>query len=333
MLVPKNHWYPVLDSREIRGKPRGVERLGQRIVFWRDDHGEVHAHPDRCPHLGASLSSGRVSGSHLVCPFHGFEFDAEGQCRHIPANGKDGKIPKKMSLIPYTLREAHDMIWLWWGEARDEYPPLPYFSILTDRWRHGTVRAEWPVHYSRAIENQLDVAHLPFVHRTTIGAGGRSRVEGPYVEASDEGIRVWVTNRRDGEQQNRSQEELAMAAQTQDPSLSFLFPCCWLLNISPKLKIFVAFVPIHEQRTRFYLRSYHKVFAPGFSQLYGWLLGLSNRLVLRQDQRVVMTQTPSNSLDGSEDCLIGADRAITAFRRIQTRLLRHGGEAAVNTRR
>ena len=324
MRVPRNQWYPVLESREVKRKPLGVERLGQRLVFWRDAEGRVHAHPDRCPHLGAALSSGRVVGQHLVCPFHGFEFASDGHCRHIPANGRQGKIPVSLRLPPYVLREAHDLIWLWWGTPSVEYPLLPYFSVLEGRWRQGTVTAEWPVHYTRAIENQLDVAHLPFVHRTTIGAGGRSRVEGPYVEANDQGIQVWVTNTRDTGQPARDQSALARAAKDCEPGLSFLFPACWLLNISSKLKIFVAFVPIHEHRTRFYLRSYHQVLVPGLAQLYEGPLGLSNRWILSQDQRVVTTQTPANSLDARDDGLIGADRAIAAFRRLQARLLKRG---------
>ncbi|RYE70943.1 MAG: hypothetical protein EOO81_07000, partial [Oxalobacteraceae bacterium] len=31
----------------------------------------AHAHDDRCPHLGAALSSGAVRNDVLVCPFHG----------------------------------------------------------------------------------------------------------------------------------------------------------------------------------------------------------------------------------------------------------------------
>ena len=29
MRVPEDQWYPVLESREVRRKPLGVERLGQ----------------------------------------------------------------------------------------------------------------------------------------------------------------------------------------------------------------------------------------------------------------------------------------------------------------
>ena len=37
-------------------------------------------------------------------------------------------------------------------------------------------------HYSRAIENQLDCAHIPFIHKNTIGRGNKTLVNGPLIE-------------------------------------------------------------------------------------------------------------------------------------------------------
>jgi phenylpropionate dioxygenase-like ring-hydroxylating dioxygenase large terminal subunit len=320
MRLIENQWYPVLKAQEVGRKPVAFERLGQKLVFWRTDDGMPHANHDRCPHLGASLSHGKVSQDWLVCPFHGFAFDANGQCRHIPANGRQGKIPKGMEVASFTLREAHGLIWLWLGKARETYPPLPYFSELESGWRYGTVTANWSVHYTRAIENQLDVAHLAFVHRTTIGAGGRSFVDGPYVEADASGIKVWVSNFRDEGQQHSSQEELAKAASHKEPGLHFLFPGVWLLNISPRMKNFIAFVPVNERETRYYVRVYHRIKNPLCAKVYEWFIGLSNRFILDQDRRVVVTQTPLDSSQANDDRLIGADRAIIQFRRLLAKL-------------
>ncbi len=317
----ENQWYPVLEFGELRRKPATFERLGRRLVFWRTADGTPHAHPDRCPHLGASLGRGKVCDDRLVCPFHGFAFDATGQCRHIPANGRQGKIPKGIELHTFPLREAHGLIWLWHGEKRETYPPLPYFPELEIGWRYGTVKVDWPVHYTRAIENQLDVAHLPFVHRTTIGAGGRSFVDGPYIETDASGIKVWVTNTIDRGRSQLSQEELSNLASQKEPSLNFLFPGVWMLNISPRMKNFIAFVPVNERETRYYLRVYHRVRNPVAAQLFEFFIGLSNRYILDQDRRVVVTQTPLDSSMAADDRFIGADRAIIQYRRIHQQLL------------
>jgi len=324
MRVLWNQWYPLIESREVARRPLGVERLGRRFAFWRTADGAVHANLDRCPHLGASLSGGRIENDHLVCPFHGFHFDSEGRCTKIPSVGRSGRVPHGLAVESFVVREAHGFVWLWWGSREAVAAELPYFAQLESGWRHHTVIVDWPVHYTRAIENQLDVAHLPFVHRSTIGAGGRSVVEGPYVEASEKGIRVWTTNRRDDGPPVRSVAELAAAAAGTNPSLDFLFPGVWLLDLGQRLKNFIAFVPINEGRTRYYLRTYHRYSSRLMARPFEWLMALSNRFILEQDRRVVITQTPPSSVDAHEDRLVGADRAINQFRKIHGRLMTSG---------
>lgn len=314
MQLPENLWYPVAESREIRQRPLGVERLGQRLVLWRSSNGTICAHLDRCPHLGAALSAGHVEGGTLVCPFHGFRFSPGGQCVHIPAIGRRGRIPKAMALTSLVAREAHGFVWLWHGEPRETYPDVPFFDLPGDRWRSATTVVEWPVHFSRSIENQLDVAHLAFVHRSTIGSDRRSLVEGPYVEGDENRIRVWVTNARDEGQAPRGLAELSGEAGSREPTLDFLFPGLWLLTISPRLKNLIAFVPVSEGRTRYYMRVYHRHRRSLIAWPFETVMNLSNRFILAQDRRVVLTQTPRDSAD-AEDRLIAADRAIAIFRR------------------
>jgi len=74
MKIPQDIWHPVLLSRELAKKPLKQLRFGLTFVFWRDAENKPHAFPDRCPHLGASLSQGVIRAGKLVCPFHGFEY-------------------------------------------------------------------------------------------------------------------------------------------------------------------------------------------------------------------------------------------------------------------
>ena len=321
MQLPRNHWYPVMDSREVAAKPVGVERLGMRLVFWRDSQQQIHALPDRCPHLGAALSKGSVCGNELACPFHGIRFDGTGRCTHVPALGAAADAPSALTMQACTVVERHGLIWLWWGTADPDQNGPSFFADLDAQWSHGTVATDWPVHYTRAIENQLDVAHLAFVHRTTIGRGGRSVVDGPHVEADEDGVRVWVFNRRDEEHPARDASQLAEASRGRAPSLHFRFPGTWLLNISPGFRNFIAFVPVNETCTRYYLRSYlryrNRVIAP----VIHWLISLSNRLILGQDRRVVVTQPAGSSLQARGEHLLRSDQAIIAFRRMLGRHL------------
>jgi phenylpropionate dioxygenase-like ring-hydroxylating dioxygenase large terminal subunit len=315
MRLALNHWYPVLEGAEVRRKPIGARRLGIDLVVWRDAERRVVVQEDRCPHLGASLRHGSLEHGCLVCPFHGLRFDSTGRCTHAPSLGADAEVPLALRVRTFATREQHGFVWLWWGDAAPDPSPVPFFDELLSGWTWRTTCVEWQANYSRAIENQLDVAHLAFVHRNTIGAGGRARVDGPHVEVDERSIRVWVTNRKDDSLPSRTAEELAAAARGREPALQFLFPGLWLLNIGPRFKNFIAFVPIDEGRTIYYLRSYlpnrFGIAGPIAHLFAGW----SNRFILAQDRRVVVTQTPQSSLDARDDHLLGADRAIIEYRK------------------
>lgn len=321
MKTPKNYWYPLLESKQLKSKPIRTERIGLFLVFWRTSDGAAHASLDRCPHLGAALSDGKITNDRIVCPYHGFEFDGKGQCRHIPAIGKQGKIPKGMAIEKFNLQERHGFIWLWWGDAQEISPLIPFFSQLNTDWKYVTTVSQWPVHYTRAIENQLDLAHLPFVHRTTIGAAGESFVEGPYLEVKQGSIMVWINYKRDDGQPERTMEQLAEAAKLLEPGLEFLFPGVWLLNLGKQIKNVIAFVPVNDSCTLYYVRVYYRNKIPLLSKLFAKVTSWLNLIILNQDRRVITQQTPQNSLMAEHDKLMAADRAIIAYRKMLTEAL------------
>ncbi|MHB1004954.1 MAG: Rieske 2Fe-2S domain-containing protein [Chloroflexota bacterium] len=327
-MIP-NQWYAILDSSEVkRGKPVGVVRMGERLVAWRDGRGQVQLLRDLCPHRGAALSLGKVHGDTVACPFHGFRFDAGGRCRLIPANGRSAKVPEAFRVAAYTAREAHGLIWIWWGEQQAELPPLPFFENLDERFAYSTFRDPWNVHYTRAIENQLDVVHLPFIHHNTIGRGGRQVVDGPRVEGDDRMLNVWVSNRKeDGTTALRASQ---LPASTRGPFLEFRFPNIWQLMIADAVRIFVAFAPVDEENTVLYVRYYQRsVQAPGLRWL-STLAGLLGSIVIvRQDKRVVLTQLPRKSDILMKEKLIPGDGPIVAYRAKRKQLIEAARAATV----
>jgi len=68
------------------GEPRLVEADGTRIVLVRVGD-TVHACDDSCTHHGGPLSEGKLAGTRLSCPWHGWMFDVRtGQCL-MPSRG------------------------------------------------------------------------------------------------------------------------------------------------------------------------------------------------------------------------------------------------------
>jgi phenylpropionate dioxygenase-like ring-hydroxylating dioxygenase large terminal subunit len=322
-MIP-NQWYALLESRQVKKRPVGVTRLGEKLVFWRDASGSVHSVRDRCIHRGVELSRGRVKEGHLQCPFHGFEYDASGRVALIPANGQQAPVPDRFKVLSYPTYEAHDLIWIWWGDRppADLAPPR-FFEDLQGPFRSATLTDHWNAHYSRVIENQLDVMHLPFVHYNTIGRGERTLVNGPGLEWVDEELfYVYVFNSLDDGSRPLGPGEVPVPPPDRDFRLEFIFPNLWQNHINEDVRIVVAFVPVDDENTLLLLRFYQKFLPlPLIGDLVARLALPFNRLVAHQDRRVVQTQRPrASALRGGEQ-LVQGDRPIVEYRRRRQELL------------
>ena len=124
--------------------------------LWRDEAGELHVQDAFCPHLGAHLGhGGTVEGCEIVCPFHGWRFDAEGANTDIPYSERTNK---KGTLRTYPVVErnglSHGLVpprrrrWRRSGRS-DELPEFngdPEWStvIRTDAHRRRAAGRRWP---------------------------------------------------------------------------------------------------------------------------------------------------------------------------------------------
>jgi phenylpropionate dioxygenase-like ring-hydroxylating dioxygenase large terminal subunit len=321
-MIP-NQWYVVMDSSQVKRQPVGVTRMGEKLVFWRDGAGQVSCLRDQCAHRGVQLSKGKIVAGHLQCPFHGFEYDPSGRVTRIPANGRLALIPERFHVHHYPTHEAHGFIWIWWGEEppQDLQPPR-FFADIDDSFSYGRVYDPWDAHYSRVIENQLDVAHLPFVHYNTIGRGNRTLVDGPVVQwVGEDMFYFYVYNRVDDGKPPRKPEEIAPDP-ARDFRLGFIFPNLWQNYISDNARVLAAFVPVDDEHTILYLRFYQRfVRMPLLRDLFNWLAMPGNRYIAHQDRRVVITQWPKPSALRMGEQLIQADRPIVEYRRRRQDLL------------
>jgi phenylpropionate dioxygenase-like ring-hydroxylating dioxygenase large terminal subunit len=326
-MIP-NQWYAVLESNEVRrGKPVCVTRLGEKLVFWRDSRGAAACFRDLCPHRGVALSGGQILHDHLQCPFHGLQFDTTGKCTVIPANGASAPVPKAFHAHAYPTHEAHGFIWVWWGEAREDLPPVRFFETLEDAaFSYATIRDHWPIHYSRAVENQLDPVHLPFVHTNTIGRGGRTVINGPLTRWSEDDLmEIWVDNRVDRGQ--RALRPSEMPEPTRHPQLQFRFPNIWHNWIGDDARVFAAFAPIDDENTMMYVRFYQRfVRVPGLREVVNWLSRPMNRRILNEDKRVVITHRPKRSDLRIGEQLFQGDGPIIDYRRRRSELIDRAGQ-------
>lgn len=308
-------WIATLSSSEVgRDRPLGVKRLNMNLVFWRDKSGKVNALLDDCPHRHAKLSLGKVVDGNIQCPYHGFEFDGSGRTVKIPALGKASEVPKYLRAFSIPTYETYDIIWIWYGN-RDLSKPPRFFDDLDELSTYSEYSEVWSVSLPRAVENQLDVFHLPFVHYNTIGRGGKTLVHGPLVRLIDEhSFIIYPFNEVDrGQRLLRSNQ---IDASKLKNYLWFIYPNIWENYISRNMRIIAFFAPIDSGSTKIYIRLYMK--AAGIrtiDKVITKLLMPFNVYVLHQDRRVVLTQ-PN---DIKHDKLIHADYPIALYRRMYLR--------------
>jgi phenylpropionate dioxygenase-like ring-hydroxylating dioxygenase large terminal subunit len=326
-MIP-NQWYVLMESKQVKDRPVGVTRMGEKLVFWRNQAGDVSCLRDRCPHRGIQLSKGQVLDGHLQCPFHGFEYDSSGRVVLIPANGRNGVVPKVFQAHRYPTYEAHGFIWVWWGEEppADLKPPR-FFDDIDNGFAYATIYDPWQAHYSRAIENQLDVVHVPFVHYNTIGRGVGTLVDGPGMQWVDEDMfYVYVFNRQDDGTPPRSPSEVPVPPTDRELKLEFIFPNLWQNYISKEVRIVAAFVPVDDGHTILYLRFYQKFLqVPLLRDLVAWAAMPFNRRVAHQDRRLVETHQPQPSGLRIGEKMIQGDRPIVEYRRRRQALIEAAG--------
>ncbi len=314
-LMIYNQWYAILGVNEVKkGRLVGVTRVSEKLVLWRDENGRARCIADQCCHRGAALSGGEICDGRIACPFHGFQYDGTGRVVYIPANGKNVPPSSNFKVKSYTVREAFGFIWLWYGDDRQDLPEVPFFEELKSGFSYGMFSENWHVHYTRAIENQLDVVHLPFVHRTTIGRGNKALVNGPVIRWNGNLMTFYVKNEEDKGQLPQRPDEIAdyenlFHLQLQMPNL-------WQNIVSDKLHIMAAFAPVDEENTRIYLRFYQSFLRlPVLKQAVNGLGNAINRIVLHQDRKVVLTQVPKKSELMMGENLVQGDLPIIEYRK------------------
>lgn len=79
-----NDWHIVAYASDLKeGQPMAVRLLGEDLALWRVGD-KIHAWRDLCSHRGTRLSLGRIEQQCLICPYHGWTYNEQGQCIRYP---------------------------------------------------------------------------------------------------------------------------------------------------------------------------------------------------------------------------------------------------------
>ena len=200
------------------------------------------------------------------------------------------------------MREEHGLVWLWWGSAEPAGDP-PWFDTLGPDDSVVTVADTYPCHFTRFMENGLEVHHFAFVHHRILPFVG-SQVEMKTADLDGDFILATGTLSPGPGERWRRLSDFAIEA---------YFP--GLIHLDTLgLELLVAACPVDEEATWVAARYYRPRFGSGvLARAASWLAVQADyQTAQRQDKRVLRSIRP---VVGSPhaNMAVGADRAISLW--------------------
>ena len=186
----RNQWYVAGLSSEVTNKPVASRILDQPLVLFRtNSNGELVILEDRCVHRQAPLSLGEVVNDNIQCGYHGIEYDKTGTCTRIPSQNQ---IPPGAAVRAYPCIEQQGFIYVWMGDPGlcETNSPYDFPFASNPNWRVRYAQLYGRFDSRLLIDNLMDVTHLPFAHKSTIGASGVAENAIAKTERHGERIRV-----------------------------------------------------------------------------------------------------------------------------------------------
>jgi phenylpropionate dioxygenase-like ring-hydroxylating dioxygenase large terminal subunit len=162
-------WYVAAWDRDLANQPMPITLLGEDVVLYRRADGRAAALEDACAHRKLPLSMGRIKGDHIECGYHGLQFNAAGECVHIPCSER---IPRNARVRSYPIESRYGLLWIWMGRPS---AANPQDIMQVDHWNEpgwaSTVGDSMRVdaNYLLVTDNLLDPSHVAWVHPSSFG--------------------------------------------------------------------------------------------------------------------------------------------------------------------
>lgn len=186
----RNTWYPLAWSRDVGRTLMRRTVIGDDIVVYRTEAGQVAALEDACPHKLAPLSIGRLRGDEIECGYHGLRFDCSGACTRAPGQSR---VPTAIRARAYPVKENMGLAWVWMGDPAlaDGTPvfDLPQYHEAGYSVVEGdALRVE--ANYLSLADNLCDPSHVAYVHTTTLANASHEDIP-PNYEVYPEKVVTW----------------------------------------------------------------------------------------------------------------------------------------------
>ncbi len=202
----RRYWQPALLSAELPekdGAPVRVRLLGEDLIAFRDSNGRVGLVDAECPHRRAPLFFGRNEECGLRCVYHGWKFDADGNCVEMPSEPSDTPMKAGTKIKAYPTCERGGVVWTYMGPSQERPAPPDYEWTRAPATHRAVSKSYQACNYLQALEGGLDTAHVSFLHNNRMGDRSNlfARDGAPRIEVveTDYGYYYVSTRKHDAE--------------------------------------------------------------------------------------------------------------------------------------
>ena len=156
----RRYWWPIAGVAELDHDPvRPVRLLGENLVLFRSERGELGLIAERCAHRGISMAYGVPQNNGLRCAYHGWTYDVEGHVVDMPF--EPACLPLKITAYPVQVLGG--LVWTYLGP--DPVPLLPRWEALVrdDLVQKLTIK-KLPCNWVQCMDNSADPVHFEHLH-------------------------------------------------------------------------------------------------------------------------------------------------------------------------
>jgi phthalate 4,5-dioxygenase oxygenase subunit len=185
--VFRQYWIPAALSGELPapdGDPIRVRLLGEDLIAFRDTNGSIGLVDAYCPHRRAPMYFGRNEECGLRCSYHGWKFDAAGNCMDAPNEPYNESFRHKIKIKSYPCYEFGGIVWTYMG-PQEQQPAYPDHEWCRAPENHRFVSKTYEAcNYLQGVEGGIDTAHSSFTHNNNILDKNalRNRATAPNLE-------------------------------------------------------------------------------------------------------------------------------------------------------
>ena len=160
----RRYWQPIGAAVDLESKwTKRVRLLGEDLVIFKDRQGRLGLIAEQCPHRRASFAHGIPTENGIRCPYHGWEYNAQGKCIHQPNEQDKCAFRDKVSTDAYPVQEMGGMLFAYMGPQPQ--PLLPRWDgFVAQNTIRIMGRTILPINWLQIMENSLDPVHTEWLH-------------------------------------------------------------------------------------------------------------------------------------------------------------------------